>query len=64
MNMHDYLKKFIGRDLDCSKVIISMGRIHKVKGFDILIKSFKKVVDNYPGAILLIAGKDDGELEI
>jgi len=62
MSKPDYLKKFTGKDLNSTKMIVSMGRIHKVKGFDILIKSFKKIIDKYPDAILLIAGKDDGEL--
>lgn len=46
-----------------SKVIISMGRIHKKKGFDILITCFKNILDHYPDSILKIAGKDDGEKE-
>jgi glycosyltransferase involved in cell wall biosynthesis len=38
-----------------------MGRLHKVKVFDILIKSFSKVLQTYSDTILLIAGKDVGE---
>jgi glycosyltransferase involved in cell wall biosynthesis len=37
-----------------------MGRIHKVKGFDILIKSFYEALKFDENMILLIAGKDDG----
>jgi glycosyltransferase involved in cell wall biosynthesis len=43
------------------KVIISMGRLHKKKGFDILIEAFDKVRKLYPDAALFIAGEDYGE---
>jgi len=43
-------------------IIISMGRLHKVKGFDILIDAFHRVKEHYHDAILVIAGGDDGEL--
>ena len=42
-------------------VIVSMGRIHAKKGYDILIKSFKLLLDDFPKALLFIAGKDEGE---
>jgi glycosyltransferase involved in cell wall biosynthesis len=41
--------------------IVAVGRLHKQKGFDILIKSFKIVVDINPNFILHIIGKDKGE---
>ena len=44
------------------KVILFFGMIKKVKGLDVLLESFKKVVDKHPDIILLIAGrpwKDD-----
>ncbi len=56
-----YLKKFTSKELDADKIIISMGRLQKVKGFDILIDSFAKIVNDYPNAKLLIAGGDEGE---
>lgn len=37
-----------------------MGRLHKVKGFDVLIKAFSKIHSKL-NAILLIAGTDAGE---
>jgi len=43
--------------------LISMGRLHKVKGFDILISSFSKIINNIPNSILIIAGPDEGEKE-
>ena len=39
------------------KVILFFGMIKKVKGLDVLLESFKKVVDKHPDIILLIAGK-------
>ena len=59
----EFMQKFAKVNLSPDKIIVSMGRIHKVKGFDILIKSFKEILKKYPNAVLLIAGKDDGELE-
>ncbi len=32
-----------------------------MKGFDILLESFSRVLQTYPDAVLLLAGKDDGE---
>ena len=37
-----------------------MGRIHKKKGFDILIDSFSAISSRGFDGVLLIAGKDDG----
>ncbi|CAA6807580.1 MAG: Putative glycosyltransferase [uncultured Sulfurovum sp.] len=56
-----YTQKYLQIKQNPSKIIVSMGRLHKVKGFDILIKSFQKICLKYPDAILLIAGKDAGE---
>ena len=39
------------------KVLLFFGMIKKVKGLDVLLESFKKVVDKHPNTILLIAGK-------
>ena len=43
--------------------VISMGRLHKVKGFDILIEAFKNVHAKKKNAFLFIAGGDVGELK-
>lgn len=56
-----YIKKFTEIKILPSKIIVSMGRLHKVKGFDILIKAFLSILDTHNKAILLIAGKDVGE---
>ena len=46
-----------------NRIIVSMGRIHKVKAFDVLIKAFGKILIEYPNSYLFIAGNDDGEKE-
>lgn len=60
-----FYNKYTGFDCSEKKIIISMGRLHKVKGFDILIeavKEFQKLVPNlFRDLILLIAGEDFGE---
>jgi glycosyltransferase involved in cell wall biosynthesis len=60
LNKNEYLKKYIGKDINVSHIIVSMSRLHAKKGFDILIESFEKTLQNYPDAILLIAGPDVG----
>ncbi len=63
MNKVDVYTRLIKKQVSNEdKVIISMGRIQKKKGFDILIQSFQIVLDTYPSAKLLIAGQDEGEL--
>ena len=57
----EYIKKYTNKELKASKIIVSMGRLHKVKGFDILIRAFSEILQTYSEAILLIAGKDVGE---
>ncbi|QQS35704.1 MAG: glycosyltransferase [Ignavibacteriales bacterium] len=44
-----------------SNIIVSMGRLHSKKGFDILIEAIKGVTEKYPDTALLIAGEDYGE---
>ncbi len=58
----EYLKKYTKFNDDCvNKVIVSLGRLHKKKGFDILIEAFNKIVPIHPNSYLLIAGPDEGE---
>ena len=40
--------------------IAALGRIHPVKGYDLLIESFAQIHTQYPEFLLKIAGKDDG----
>jgi len=54
-------KKKFGIDED-KKIILYLGRIHKIKGIDILIKGFAKVVEMLENARLAVVGPDDGYL--
>lgn len=56
----EYFKKYFKENM-LSPVIVSMGRIHKKKGFDILIRAFNSILPKFPNARLLIAGEDEGE---
>lgn len=53
--------EFYARQKVEGPVIVSMGRIHAKKGYDILIKSFKQLLWDFPKALLFIAGQDEGE---
>lgn len=45
---------------DDKKIVIYLGRLSWIKGFDTLVPAFKAVVKKHPEAILVIAGGDDG----
>ena len=40
--------------------IAAIGRIHPVKGYNLLIEAFSQIHNQYPELLLKIAGKDDG----
>ena len=40
-----------------NKIVLSIGRLMKVKGYDLLIEAFRRVLDKEPDAVLLIAGE-------
>ena len=62
LDKDEYIKKFIDKEVEnIDKIIISMGRLQKKKGFDILIDSFVEVLKKHPNSYLLIAGADEGE---
>jgi len=64
LNKIQYLKKYINKEVkNIDKIIVSMGRLQKKKGFDILIDSYNNVLKSYPNSYLLIAGPDEGEKE-
>jgi glycosyltransferase involved in cell wall biosynthesis len=44
------------------KVVLYLGRIHKIKGIDILVRAFGKVIEKLDEVRLVIAGPDDGYL--
>ena len=56
-----YFRKYIPHIKETSKVIVSMGRLHSKKGFDILIDAFIKLREDNSDSFLLIAGEDYGE---
>jgi len=47
------------------KIILYLGRIHRIKGVDFLIKAYAYLKNemNYKNAVLVIAGPDDGYLK-
>lgn len=61
LEKNEYLTKFTQAKMSVQQIIVSMGRLQKVKGFDILIDSFTMILKEYPNAKLLIAGDDEGE---
>lgn len=61
LSKEEFIKKYTDTNVDCKQIIISMGRLHKVKGFDVLIDAFHIASKSFPSAILLIAGQDEGE---
>jgi len=61
MDKKELLKKYTNKDFkNVSAVVFSMGRLHKIKRFDILINAFELYLDENKNAKLLIAGADDG----
>lgn len=60
----EQLVNFASRfNVDESKLIISVGRVEKRKGYEILIAAFKKVYETHKNVKLLIIGKDWGAME-
>ncbi len=55
-----YLQHFAQLPATDDPVIVSMGRLHAKKGFDILLEAYRSLLDHYPTATLLIAGPDEG----
>ena len=53
-----FRKKF-GIDED-EKIVLYLGRIHRIKGLDILAKAFANIVQKLDDVRLVIAGPDDG----
>jgi glycosyltransferase involved in cell wall biosynthesis len=45
------------------KIILFMGRLHKIKSVDLLINAFARLSKKYSRLKLVIAGPDDGELK-
>jgi len=61
LNYIDVIKKYTNRDFTkVSDIVFSMGRLHEIKAFDNLIRSFSLVLKTQPDVKLLIAGSDEG----
>ena len=58
---NEYMKKFAKVDQYPKIIVASMGRLHKVKAFDVLIDAFARLLADFGDAVLLIAGGDNGE---
>ncbi|MEK7635659.1 MAG: glycosyltransferase [Patescibacteria group bacterium] len=52
-----FRKKF--KISDSAKIVLFMGRLHKIKGLDILISAFSEIVKKEPNLVLVLAGPDD-----
>ncbi|MFN8416203.1 MAG: glycosyltransferase [Cytophagaceae bacterium] len=62
LSQTDFLKKWTHKEYsELMYIVTSLGRIHKKKGFDLLIKGFAELT--CPNKILLIGGEDEGELD-
>lgn len=57
-------KKKYGIENSGKKIILYLGRIHRTKGIDFLLKAYAYLIKNmkYKDALLVIAGPDDGYL--
>jgi glycosyltransferase involved in cell wall biosynthesis len=44
------------------KIVLYLGRIHRIKGLDILVKAFAKVIEDLDDVRLVVVGPDDGYL--
>jgi glycosyltransferase involved in cell wall biosynthesis len=54
-------KELSGKDVSGKIILVSLGRLHKVKGFDILINAFDRIKNQFADIVLFIAGNDYGE---
>ena len=61
LSRNELLNKFTGTTFnDVSNIFFSMGRLHKIKCFDVLIDAFNLFLEKDKYAKLIIAGGDDG----
>ena len=57
----EIIERLTGQKFDkVSDVIVSIGRIHHINRFDVLINAFNLFLKDQPNAKLIIAGEDDG----
>lgn len=61
LSKKELLNNYVGVDFsEVSSLFFSMGRLHKIKGFDVLIDAFSLFLLKDKNAKLIIAGGDDG----
>jgi len=61
LSSNEIVKKHTKIDFEeVSNIFFSMGRLHKIKGFDVLINAFEIYLQKDKNAKLIIAGGDDG----
>lgn len=61
LSSKEIVKKYTKIDFEeVSNIFFSMGRLHKIKGFDVLITAFEIYLQKDKNAKLIIAGGDDG----
>ena len=61
LSSNEIVKKYTEIDFEeVSNIFFSMGRLHKIKGFDVLITAFEIYLQKDKNAKLIIAGGDDG----
>jgi len=56
-----FFNKYAKTECKEKRIIVSMGRLHKIKGFDILIDAFDNLIKQNHDLLLLIAGEDFGQ---
>lgn len=44
------------------RMVLYLGRIHRIKGIDILVEAFASVIENLDDVMLVVVGPDDGYL--
>jgi glycosyltransferase involved in cell wall biosynthesis len=59
----ELVNRYSNSNNNVSNLFFSMGRLHKIKGFDILIDAFHLLLQEDKDAKLIIAGGDDGAEE-
>jgi glycosyltransferase involved in cell wall biosynthesis len=48
---------------DADPIVLSLGRLHPIKGIDFLVRGFAAILPEFPGSRLVIAGPDEGMLD-
>lgn len=44
------------------KIVLYLGRIHKIKGIDFLVKAYAHLIEKFNNVLLVVVGPDDGYL--